>query len=244
MVSIIIPSYNNLELLQKCILSINSQSFKGYEVLIIDNLSSDGTIDYLKTLSSPFNWISEKDNGVYEAMNKGISMAKNDWLYFMGADDVLYHKNVLADVFIEGIENRFKLLIGNIRYDLKKEDIVFTHTKEGLVKPSWSMKLWIKNSVHHQGVFYRRALFSNSAYELKYKILADHAFNLSLFLKKVKIKKVNTIIALCGTAGLSKKYSIEMYREEVQLKVDQSTVLLKPLFVLIGLLKYTLKRIK
>lgn len=244
MVSIIIPSYNNLELLQKCILSIENQTFKGYEVWIIDNLSSDGTIDYLKTLSSPFNWMSEKDNGVYEAMNKGIALAKNDWLYFMGTDDVLYNENVLDYVFLEHIENRFKLIIGSIKYDLKKDDIVFTHTKEGLVKPSWSMKLWIKNSLHHQGVFYRRVLFSNSAYELKYKILADHAFNLSLFLKKVEVKKVNTIIALCGTGGLSKKYSKEMYKEEVQLKVDQSYVLLKPLFVLIGLLKYTFKRIK
>ena len=243
MVSIIIPSYNNLELLKKCVLSIENQTYKGYEVWVVDKLSSDGTLDYLKTLTSPFNWVSEKDNGIYDAMNKGISFAKNDWLYFMGADDVLYNENVLADVFVEPIENQFKLVIGSIKYDLKKGDNVFTHTKEGLVKPSWSMKLWVKNSVHHQGVFYRRALFSNRVYEIKYKILADHALNLSLFLKKIEVKKTHTIIALCGTAGFSKTYDKEMYREEVQLKVDKSYVLLKPLFALIGLLKYIFKKI-
>ncbi len=241
MVSIIIPSFNNLENLKVCIASIQDQRFEDYEVWIIDNESRDGTVEYLHSLQTPFNWICEKDNGVYEAMNKGISLASKDWLYFLGADDQLYSKEVLNSVFREPISNRFELIIGSVKYDLKENDIVYTHTVEGLVKPSWSLKLWLKNSVHHQAIFYRREVFKNEKYSLKYKILADHAMNLTLYTKKAKAKIIDDIIAICGTEGLSKDYSKEMYDEEVRLKVDQSSMLLKPLFSIMAMLKYYIK---
>ncbi len=241
MVSIIIPSFNNLKHLKKCVASIQNQRFKNYEVWIIDNQSTDGTLAYLKKLEAPFHWISEKDNGVYDAMNKGISLTNKEWLYFLGADDQLYNENVLNTVFNKPISNVFTLIIGVIRYDLKENDIVYTHTKDGQIKPSWSFKLWLKNSVHHQAIFYNKEAFKNRSYELKYKILADHALNLSLYRASKKAKIINEIIAICGTDGLSKNYSREMYLEEVQLKIDQSSRLLKPLFILMANIKYYIK---
>ena len=242
MISIIIPSYNNLELLQKCVLSIQNQTTKAYEVWIIDNESTDGTIDYLKTLETPFHWRSEKDNGIYDAMNKGISLATKEWLYFLGADDVLYNQHVLNDIFSKSIPSQYKLILGCIKYDPKKGDKLYKPTRDGLVKPSWSMKLWIKNSVHHQGAFYRRELFISSGYELKYKVLADYAFNLNLYAKEVEVKIIEIVIAMCGVNGLSKSSGSTIFREDVQLKVDKSSVLLKPLFVLINLLKVVFKK--
>ncbi len=242
MVSIIIPSYNNVELLQKCILSIQNQTTKAYEVWVIDNESTDGTIDYLKTLAIPFHWMSGKDKGIYDAMNKGVSLATKEWLYFLGADDVLYNEHVLNDVFSKSISSQYKLILGRIKYDLKKGDKIYTHTRDGLVKPSWSVKLWIKNSVHHQGAFYRRELFISAKYDLKYKVLADYAFNINLYTKKVEVKIVEIVVAMCGINGLSKSSGYTIFREDVQLKVDKSSVLLKPLFVLINLLKIIFKK--
>ena len=241
MVSIIIPSFNNLENLKECISSIQNQIFKKYEVWIVDNQSTDGTVEYLKTLEAPFYWKSEADNGVYDAMNKGISMATKEWLYFMGADDLLYNETVLAKVFVEPILNQFQLIIGNIKYDLKENDIVYTHAKDGLVMSSWSMKLWIKNSAHHQAIFYHKEVLSDETYVLKYKILADHNLNLTLYNKKVKAKVIDEIIAFCGAQGLSKNYNRSMYKEEVTLKVERSSILLKPFFVVIGMLKHLMK---
>lgn len=243
MVSIIIPSYNNLELLKNCILSIQNQTFKDYEVWIIDNESTDGTTDFLKTLRTPFHWISEKDSGIYDAMNKGILLAKKEWIYFLGADDKFYNENVLKSIFSKSISEENKLILGNIRYDLKKGDRVYINNRHGLVKPSWSLKLWIKNSVHHQGIFYKRDLFSERGYELKYKVLADYAFNLYLYTKKVKVKICDNVFSLCGARGLSKKYNYSLYREEVKLKVDNSSILLKPIFFIISLTKYSIKKI-
>ncbi len=241
MVSIIIPSFNNLENLKKCIASIRDQKFKDYEVWIIDNQSTDGTLTYLNELKVPFNWISEKDRGVYDAMNKGILLVKNKWLYFLGADDKLYNSDVLSAVFSKPISKRFKLIIGSIKYDLKENDVVYTHTKDGLVKPSWSHKLWFKNSVHHQAIFYNSDVFKNYRYSLRYKILADHALNLRLYKRNYKAKIIREIIAFCGTNGLSKSYSKELYFEEVRLKVDQSSKILKPLFTVLAIIKYYMK---
>jgi len=221
--------------------SIQHQTVNDYEVWIIDNQSTDGTLEYLHELKTPFNWVSEKDSGVYEAMNKGISLARKKWLYFLGTDDQLYDKEVLNSVFKESISDEFKLIIGSIKYNLKENDIVYTHTKDGLVKPSWSLKLWFKNSVHHQAIFYNKEVFTNHKYSLNYKILADHALNLLLYKKKKKAKITNVIIALCGTDGVSKSYSREMYFEEVQLKVDQSSKIWRPLFAVMAIFKYYMK---
>ena len=223
-------------------MSIQNQTFKNYEVWIIDNASSDGTLEYLQTLEKPFYWISEPDKGVYDAMNKGISLAKGEWLCFLGADDQLFNKTTLATIFSRPITDQPKILIGKIKYDWKEKDSVFIKRKDGLVTSSWSKKLWIKNVLHHQSLFYRKELFATRKYSLKYKILADYAFNLHLYKKRIKIRIVDETIAVCGTEGLSKKYNWNLYKEEIELKTGESSLLLKPLFFFIAFVKYLLKR--
>ena len=97
-ISIIIPVLNNLRGLQKTIDSIKVQTFSDFEVWIIDGNSSIPIHSYLDTLESPFFYLSEKDQGIYDAMNKGISMAKGEWLYFLGAGDLLDNENILGVV--------------------------------------------------------------------------------------------------------------------------------------------------
>ncbi len=223
-------------------MSIQNQTFKNYEVCIINNASNDGTLEYLQTLEKPFYWISEPDKGVYDAMNKGISLAKGEWLYFLGADDRLINKATLATLFSKPILDQTKILIGKIKYDWKEKDSIFIKRKDGLVTSSWSKKLWIKNSSHHQSLFYRKELFTTRKYSLKYKILADYALNLHLYKKGVKIRIVDETITVCGTKGLSKRYNWNLYKEEIELKTDESSLLLKPLFFLIAFVKYILKK--
>ncbi len=133
--------------------------------------------------------MSEADKGVYDAMNKGISSANGKWLYFLGADDKLLDENVLSAVFSELISDKTKLIIGNIKYDLKGKGAIYTHNKSGLVISSWSRKIWFKNTLHHQAIFYNRIIFCNRNYSIKYSVLADYAFNLYLYKKKVEVKK-------------------------------------------------------
>ncbi len=175
-------------------------------------------------------------------MNKGIILSKGEWLYFLGDDDQLYTENTLDAIFRRPVENHAKMILGSIQYNLKKGDKVYANKSDGIVVSSWSKKIWIKNSIHHQGAFYKRELFSDLKYDLKYSILADHALNLKLFKKNIGIKMIDDIIALCGTDGQSKNYSWDLYKEEVTLKIAESSLLLKPIFIIIGFSKYLLKK--
>ncbi len=228
--------------MKECIKSIKGQTYSNFEVWIIDGASSDGTYDYLKTLEPPFNWISEKDNGVYEAMNKGIELSKGEWLYFLGADDIFFDKDTLASIFKANIDSKFDLIIGSVRYNFSVQDSLFLKKNDGNVSSSWSKKMWIKNTLHHQGILYKKSLFEKQYYSIKYKILADYALNLNLYEKGIKAFTTEQIIAVCGTNGLSKGYHWKMYQEEISLKTNQSSIVLQPLFFVISSIKYLIKK--
>lgn len=244
LVSIIVPSYNALEQLKTCVLSIQKQSFTNYEVLIIDGNSKDETLQFLQTLKPPFRYVSEGDQNVYDAMNKGVNMANGQWVYFMGSDDQLINTDVLSTVFNHPFDSEIDLVIGNIKYDCSTQQARHLNKDDDIRKSNWSSQLWLTNSVHHQGVFYRRSVIEKMAYNLNYKILADYDLNLKLFRQGKRAKMINQVVALCGANGMSKQYKWSMYKEEIQLKTKQTSIWMRPLFYALAFLKYLLKRIQ
>ena len=120
--SIITVSYNAKEDLEKSIKSVSNQTFKNYEYLVIDGNSTDGTKELLRKYDKEINyWVSEKDNGIYNAMNKGARVAKGDYLYFLNAGDTFSDKNSLEGVSRE-IDNNQDLIYGRIRVVNKRND--------------------------------------------------------------------------------------------------------------------------
>jgi glycosyltransferase involved in cell wall biosynthesis len=100
--SIIIPTFNSEKVLRECLNSIVEQTFNNYEIILIDGLSTDSTVDIIKeySLNNPnIHWVSEKDLGIYDAMNKGIKIANGEWVYFLGSDDKLSSNNALQEIF-------------------------------------------------------------------------------------------------------------------------------------------------
>lgn len=176
-------------------------------------------------------------------MNKGIALSKGDWLFFLGTDDKLYAQETLSSIFNKQIDNDIELILGKVQFERKKPDTYFIRKNNGVATPSWSKKLWLKNTLPHQGIFYRRSLFDNKKYDLRYLILADYAFNLGLFKTKTKVEIVDEIITLCGTGGISKRYNVKLYKEEIKLKTEASSVWLKPFFIFLSGIKYTVKRL-
>ncbi len=240
-VSIIIPTYNNLKNLRLCINSIKNQTFSNYEVWIIDGASTDKTTTFLETLKAPFFWKSEKDNGIYDAMNKGISFAKGEWLYFLGADDEIAKNTTLKDIFDKKISGKISIISGKVSY--KEGSNPFIYNKKNNTKtPSWSFLMWIRNGLHHQGTFYKKELISTQMYTVSYKILADYALNLQLYKKNNTCFLIEDIIAKCSAEGVSKKGGWEIYKEEIILKSKNSSKIFFPLFYLISVTKYVLKK--
>lgn len=225
-----------------CLSNVTKQRFDSFEIIVVDgsdSLKESNLIEMFKDVK----FIIESDKNVYDAMNKGITKATGEWLYFMGVDDRFYDFNVLRSVVPFFNENKVKLILGQISYKYERNDSYFIKRNDGLVKPVWSAKIWLKNTLQHQGVFYHKSNFYEQNYDIRYSILADYAFNLSLWKKRVPVLILDKVIAKCGTGGLSKNYSFKLYREEVDLKTRASSIVLKPIFFILAMVKMSLKRI-
>ena len=98
-ISIITVVYNGKNFLERTIHSVIQQTYPHIEYLIIDGGSTDGTVEMIKKYGGSCRWISEKDGGIYDAMNKGMKMAKGDYLLFLNAGDELHSKDVLEKIF-------------------------------------------------------------------------------------------------------------------------------------------------
>src|SRR5690606_18608652 len=152
----IIPSFNALNSLRNCIDSIQCQTFHDYDVWLVDGQSTDGTVEFLKSLQAPFYWQSETDKGIYDAMNKGIELARAAWVYLFASDARLHDDTTLDKIFIGINPTEINLLIGKIQYDFQETDSFLIKKSNGVLKPKWSKKKWLKNPVHHHAVFYKK----------------------------------------------------------------------------------------
>ena len=96
LISIITPTFNSEKTLDKCIDSVIKQNFDNYEHLIIDNISKDNSEKIVKNYNNnKIKFLSEKDNGIYDAMNKGIKISKGDYLLFLNSDDKIIDNNFI-----------------------------------------------------------------------------------------------------------------------------------------------------
>jgi glycosyltransferase involved in cell wall biosynthesis len=87
LISVVIPVFNGANSLEAAIKSVINQQYKNIELIIIDGKSNDGTVETIRRYEASIDyWVSEGDEGVYDAMNKGVNASHGDWIYFMGAD--------------------------------------------------------------------------------------------------------------------------------------------------------------
>ncbi len=201
LISVIIVVLNAKNTIKFTIDSILQQEYKNIEIVIVDAESNDGTIDIIKSYSTKINtFISEKDDGVYDAMNKGIDVCTGEWILFLGADDVLYNNQIFSEIFMDDKNHNVDFLYG---------DVVLTSNKKIYGGERTYMTL-IEKNICHQSIFYKKTIFNRlGKYNLRYKVLADFDFNIRVFkdatLRKLYIKKV---VSLYNNRGLS-SYTID-----------------------------------
>ena len=193
MFSIITPTFNSESTIESTILSVLNQDEELYEYIIIDGNSYDNTLSIVRKYEHKIRWISEKDHGVYDALNKGITYARGKYLYFLGSGDLLC-EGVLSKISKE-LQPEYHLLYGYVFNKATKKYYGGKFNKYTLA---------IKN-ICHQAIFYKRDIFELiGLYDLKYSVLSDYALNLKCFgHKTLKIKYVPVCIALYEGSGLS-----------------------------------------
>lgn len=205
--SIITINYNNLQGLCRTAESIKNQFFRDFEWIVIDGGSTDGSKDFIiECASNPvFNlsyWCSEKDNGIYNAMNKGIDQAKGEYLNFMNSGDWFSSYTVLDALFSRN--PKAEIVSGNVLY---MYDVPQRYMQcRSLGKAELSGWDFFYTTLPHQGAFFKKQLFENGLrYDETYKILSDLNLFLNMyFLKGASIKHYNDLdIACFDVTGVS-----------------------------------------
>ena len=206
--SVITVVYNNVRDIERTMLSVLNQTYPHIEYIVIDGVSTDGTIDVLKKYEHLVRVVIEKDKGIYDAMNKGLAMATGDYVLFMNSGDEIYDaatvENVLttepgADIYYgetEMFDETWKSL-GQRRHK----------SPERLTKASFRYGM----SVSHQAIYVRRSIAE--PYDLQYKLSADIDWILKALEKARKVVNTHRYVAKYLVGGMSKQKHRESLKE-------------------------------
>lgn len=198
-VSVITISYNNAEGLKRSIDSVVSQDFADYEYIIIDGGSSDDSRQIIESYSDRITyWVSEPDKGVYNAMNKGITIAKGEYLHFLNSGDIYASDKVLSTVFSKEYTDPLIRGVQICNYGNR------TERWENLGNREITVYDMFVNTMLHQATFIRRDLFVKyGPYDENLKIVSDWKFFLQAILGGEKTIFVNTEVVIFEMDGIS-----------------------------------------
>ncbi len=217
-ISIVTVCYNEKNKIENTCRSIIEQDFIDFEWIVIDGGSNDGTLDILKKYKDRMNYfISEKDAGIYNAMNKGLKESKGEWIIFMNGGDCFYEKSVLSSIFSE-------------KYD---DDIIFADGVNNVYKTKHPLpinkygklelhRFFLNSSLCHQATFINKKLFEKmGGYDESYKIIADHVFNyIAIKNFNAKALYIPKIVALIDIAGVSMENREKLLQENYRLRKE------------------------
>lgn len=201
LISIITINYNNAEGLKKTIDSVRAQTFSDYEHIIVDGGSTDGSVGVIETALQDADyakhvswWCSEKDGGIYNAMNKGIAHASGDFINMMNSGDC-FAKDVLAPLALIANENPDKILYGAVNiFENGKFIMAFGRSAEGLPQ----------NMIAHQSCFVPASIYKKyGSYDESFKIASDYEKFLCFYKNNETFLYTNLIIADYDNTGVS-----------------------------------------
>jgi putative colanic acid biosynthesis glycosyltransferase len=207
--SVIVACKNPGPSLHEALHSVWEQRHIQPELIVIDGGSTDGTREWLESQRPRLAaLVSEPDSGVYDAMNKGIARARNEWVYFLGADDRLSGDMVLSETANWMRRTESGVVAGEAAFNDGR-----------IYKLNSRVNAIARNFVHHQAAFYRRTLFEeNDAFDTAFAVMADYEFNVRIWKRRVRFKPIPLRIAACGTGGVSDRGDWRGYREEIAVR--------------------------
>ena len=227
-VSIITVTYNLIKedrsaFFKQMISSIQNQTYKNIEHIIIDGASEDGTIDLIKSEIKDKNnvlLISEPDNGIYDAMNKGIDISTGNYIIFMFSDDY-YVSNEAIEKLVSSIKKgNSDFVISNFKYiTTKKEQVIYPRIEKFVARMPFGQNTMLC----------KRELYNKyNGYNSKYKIAADYDFILKIMLDNTKFSYVNEALTSFRDTGISSNNQKSKYIEVHNILKDQYAKYLSP----------------
>lgn len=224
-ISVVTVVYNCVNTIQDCIESVLNQDYDNIEFIIIDGGSKDGTVDVVKKYESRITlFVSEKDNGIYDAMNKGVKMATGDVVGILNADDFFYSNDTISKIARE--------FVNDPALDATIADIVFVNSVNDRIVRHYNAKKWRPARFAwgymppHPSFFCKRYLFDKLGYyKTDYKIAADYELLIRyLYVNKINYRYLPMITTRMRMGGVSTKNlnSIIILNKEIKRACDEN----------------------
>jgi len=198
--SVITIVYNNVKDIERTVLSVLNQTYTGIEYIVVDGLSNDGTLDIIKKYEGRIaKFTSEKDEGIYDAMNKGLDLATGDYVIFMNSGDEFYDIDTVAAVFASA--NDADIYYGETEMIDDVGQSLGQRRHKAPKRFTWR-GFNLGMSISHQAIYIKRSLIE--PYDRRYQLSADIDWIIRATKKAKKIINVNRYVAKYLVGGMSK----------------------------------------
>ena len=216
-VSVVTISFNAVKEIEKTIQSVINQTYNNIEYIIIDGASTDGTLNIIKKYEARISlWKSEPDQGIYDAMNKGIKLATGDWINFMNAGDIFTSNNVVAN-FVAKIAPSTTIAYGDTNFLLSSSVIVWKAYPLSYMKDMMCFG--------HQSVFVRLQYHKEHLFDTSFRSSADYKLMYDAYFKdNVSFQYIPIIVAdFDAVGGVSANSYCLRLKEDARIQgIDQS----------------------
>lgn len=220
-ISIIIASYNSEGVIGRALNSVLNQNFSTWECIVVDGGSKDRTIEIVSRYSandSRFSFTSEPDNGIYNALNKGLKKAKGEWIYVLGSDDELLPNGLLS--LLNGDDGESDCIYGDV---FLRDNL----GKISLFKSKPCNKLRTAMCCSHQGIIIKRAVMIDlNGFDEQFKISADYELLIRAYLRGYNFKQLKgtTVCYFSSDSGVSSKLDLYSAKEQYRIYSKNRTV--------------------
>ena len=208
--SIITINFNNCDGLRRTIESVVNQTNDNYEYIVIDGGSTDGSVDVIQKYSDRISyWVSEKDDGIYNAMNKGVMQAHGDYCLFLNSGDSFYDKHVLNKNLLS--DNKSDIVVGRLVSDSDGREL-FSPPSDDI-----SMYYFYTSTLPHQASFIKTKLLKQYPYDESLKIVSDWKFFVeTIIFHHCKVGFIDVPIAKFDMTGISTSNASKTWDEKMK----------------------------
>lgn len=216
-ISIVTINYNNPRGLKKTIESIVNQTYSNFEYIVIDGGSTAGDVEVINTYQNQINyWVSEKDSGVYNAMNKGIKVATGDFIIFMNSGDIFNDNKVLENV-VPLFDTNAYFIYGNNYKEKGNSKRLKTYPKK------LNFSFFYTSSLNHQATFIKKEAFSELFYyDENKKIVSDwELFIVGICNKNLPYQYINQTVSIYDFTGMSSNGKYQTITDQEKLDTFQ-----------------------
>ena len=211
-ITVITPTFNSANTILANLVSVKNQKYKNLEHIIIDNKSDDGTLNLIKKQNdNRIKIVSEQDNGIYDAINKGIKLAKGEIISILHSDDKYYNNHTLLNIINNFKDRNIDIIYGDLLYTKKNNlNKIIRYWKstnyiQGMFFKGWSPphpSFFVKKKIYQKFGLYSTKIGNPADIELMYRFLE---------LKKVNNKYINKILIKMRYGGQSNKNFFEIF---------------------------------